>query len=101
MPIGKDSIQKRVAKTVTEEKDEIVTENVTPSSEEKPATAKKPASSTAKKPAVKKPATPKKTASTAVIANISPEVTEKVTGHKEGAPTTIVSINQKLPVHLL
>ena len=108
MPIGKDSIQKRVAKTVTEEKDEIVTEKVTPPTEEKLATAKKststakkPASSTAKKPAAKKPATPKKTASTAVIANISPEVTEKVTGHKEGAPTTIVSINQKLPVHLL
>jgi hypothetical protein len=107
MPIGKDSIQKRVAKTAPEAAEPVI-EKVTPPTEEKPAavkksasTAKKPASSTTKKPAAKKPSAPKKTTSTAVIANISPEVTEKVTGHKEGAPTTIVSINQKLPVHLL
>jgi len=118
MPIGKDSIQKRVAKTAPEATAEVVTEKVTPPTEAKPAstakktsattkkttasTAKKSTSSTAKKPAAKKPAAPKATVKgTSVIANVSPEVTEKVTGHKEGAPVAIVGIGQKLPTHLL
>ncbi|MBQ9162252.1 MAG: hypothetical protein IJX74_03145 [Clostridia bacterium] len=117
MPIGKDSIQKRVAKTAPEAKTEVVTEKVTPPAETKPATAKKTSattkktttstakkstSSAAKKPAAKKPATAKKVVeSTAVIANISPEVVEKVTGHKEGAQPTVIGIGKKLPVHLL
>lgn len=115
MPIGKDSIQKRVAKTAPEVKEEPVAEAAAPVAETKPAAkkststakkststaTKKSTSTTAKKPAAKKPSAPKATASTAVIANISPEVVEKVTGHKENAATVIVSINQKLPVHLL
>ena len=124
MPIGKDSIQKRVAKATPEVKDENVTEKITPPTEEKPATVKKTATpkktnTTAKKttatstqkktttsaakktssakPAAKKPATP----ATSVLANVSPETVEKVTGHKEGARPVCIGIGQKLPAHLL
>lgn len=128
MPIGKDSIQKRVAKATPEVKDENVTEKITPPTEEKPATVKKTATpkktnTTAKKttatstqkktttsaskktssakPAAKKPATPKSTPATSVLANVSPETVEKVTGHKEGARPVCIGIGQKLPAHLL
>ena len=125
MPIGKDSIQKRVAKTAPEVKEEIVTEKVTPPTEQKaPAapkkttttakkattttkkattsTQKKTTTSTAKKStAAKKPAAPKSAPATTVLANVSPETVEKVTGHKEGARPECIGIGQKLPTHLL
>ena len=73
MPLGKDSIQKRVAK---------------------PAEAAPAKKAPAKKPAAKKPAS-------AVIPNISPEITEKVTGHKEGTAAQRVALGQDLPYFLL
>ncbi len=107
MSIGKDSIQKRVAKTT--EAAETVVENAPKAVETKPAAAKKPAAkktgttaakTVAKTPA-KKPATPKPAVGTAVMANVSPEVVEKVTGHKENSAVKHVQIGGKLPTHLL
>ena len=91
MPIGKDSITKRVAKVDT-----------TVAKAEKPAvapktTAKKPASkttATTKKPATKKPAT-------TVIANIAPETVEAVVGHKENGKFDKVELGGNLPYYLL
>lgn len=104
MPIGKDSITKRVAKTATEEKNTAPELVATSAAAPKKAPAKKTATA-AKKPAPKKPATPKATApakvDTAVIANISPETVAAVTGHKENKGFGKVQLGDKLPVHLL
>ena len=132
MPIGKDSIRKRVAKTTAEEAvtapaEAVVdvaqetapnTVNAEPEVKESapaaPAkkttttkkTSTKATSSAAKKPTAKKAtstATKKPAAqpATAVMANVSPEVGEKVTGHAEGTPSIRVQLTEKLPIHLL
>ncbi len=103
MPIGKDSIQKRVAKVAT------------PEAEVKEATlAKKPAVKSAAKPATKAPAkkpTVKKAPAkaepapaepaTTVMANVSPETVAAVIGHDEKKPAVRIQIGGKLPTHLL
>ncbi len=105
MPIGKDSIQKRVAKVAPAATEEKTEEQATPA-------AKKPA---ARKPAAKKPATGKSAApkaepakaetkaepATAVMGNVAPETVEKVVGHAEKAPVEHVQIGAKMPTHLL
>ncbi len=116
MPIGKDSIQKRVAKVDTH--DNIAPELVattaaapaktttpkkttTKSTTAKSTTAK---STTAKKPAAKKPAAPKVEevkVETAVLTNVSPETVEKVIGHKEDEKYEKVQIGQKMPTFLM
>lgn len=124
MPIGKDSIQKRVAKATDTAPAEVAAEvkeapvakpAAKKTAAKKPATAKKASAATAeKKPAAKtsapkKPAAPKATKpeatiaepATAVIANVSPEVVAAVVGHEEGAPTEHVSIGDKMPNYLL
>lgn len=86
MPVGKGSIE-RMAKSA--------------------ATTSEPAKkrTTAKKPQTEK-ATPEKTVETTVIGNVSPEVVEKVIGHKEGefknSPAfPRVSVTEELPDYLL
>ena len=113
MPIGKDSITKRVAKpaeatetkapaqkkTTTAKEEKIAPELVATVAAPKKAPAKK-ASTTAKKPAAKKPAAEKKV-ETAVLANVSPETVAKVTGHEENKGFEKVQVGEKMPVHLL
>ncbi len=77
MPLGKDSITKRVAK---------------PAEVEAPATT--PA---VKKAPAKKPATVKAT----TVAKIAPETVEKVTGKPEGAGFEKFMLGDALPYHLL
>ena len=131
MPIGKDSITKRVAKTTPEEKiaPELVATTAAAPAPEKKAPAKKPTSttkktstaagakkttSTAKKTTstVKKPAAPKAEApvaapvetpvvETAVLTNVSPETVAAVIGHKEDEKYEKVQIGQKMPDFLL
>ncbi len=106
MPIGKDSIKKRVAKTAPEAETttEVVATEVAATE-----TVKKPAEKKAapKKPAAKKPATKKKdapvaeTPATTVMGNVAPETVEKVVGHAEKAPVEHVKIGQRMPTHLL
>ena len=73
MSLGKDSIQKRVAK---------------------------PAAQAAKSPAKKAPA--KKTApKTTVMTNVAPETVEKVIARKESDAPVKYSLGQKLPFYLL
>ena len=101
MAIGKSSIEKRVAKTTEETvAAEVVTETKTPATK-KPATksASTAKKATTKKPAAKKPTAPK--VDTGVLANVSPETVEKVTGHKENAKVEIVQVGGKMPTHLL
>lgn len=122
MPIGKDSITKRVAKTTNEEKiapELVATTAAAPAAK---APAKKPTStakktttttkkpSTAKKPAAPKAETVKETLTppteetkvdTAVLANVSPETVAAVIGHKEKEAVEIVQIGGKMPAHLL
>ena len=125
MPIGKDSITKRVAKTTNEEKiapELVATVAAAPAEKKAPAkkasasTAKKTTSSTTKKTTTsKKPAAPKaepakgtaapaveeKKVETAVLANVSPETVAAVIGHKEDEKYEKVQIGQKMPDFLL
>ena len=122
MPIGKDSITKRVAKTTTEEKiaPELVATTAAAPAKKAPtnkttSTAKKTSStsSTAKKTTTtKKPAAPKAEApvaapvetpivETAVLANVAPETVAAVIGHKEDEKYEKVQIGQKMPDFLL
>lgn len=120
MPIGKSSIEKRVAKTDVEKKKQapelVATTAAAPA---KKAPAKNPvaekASTTATKTATAKKAPAKKAApkaeksavvtktkvDTTVIANVSPETVEKVTGHKEKDGFEKIQLGGKLPTHLL
>ena len=118
MPIGKDSITKRVAKTTNEEKiaPELVATTAAAPAAKAPAkttsTAKK-TTSTAKKTTTAKKATPKTetvkespvteapVVETAVLANVSPETVAAVIGHKEKEAVEIVQIGGKMPAHLL
>ena len=126
MPIGKDSITKRVAKTTNEEKiaPELVATTAaapaakttakksTSTAKKTTTTTKKP--STAKKPAAPKAETVKETLTppteapekmpvvdTAVLANVSPETVAAVIGHKEDEKYEKVQIGQKMPSFLL
>ena len=112
MAIGKSSIEKRVAKATEETATaEVVAETkaavktaAPKTAAKKPAaksssTAKKSSSTTAKAAATKKPAAPK--VDTGVLANVSPETVEKVTGHKENSKVEITQIGGKMPTHLL
>ena len=128
MPIGKDSITKRVAKTTTEEKiaPELVatvasapkapakktstastTKKTTSTTANKSTTAtKKPASATAKAPKADATVAPttvveEKKVDTAVLANVSPETVAAVIGHKEDEKYEKVQIGQKMPNFLL
>ena len=78
MPLGKDSITKRVAKPAEEQKKAPAT---------KKAAAKKPAA----KPAVK----------ASVLSAVAPETVEKVVAHKENAPVEKCALGQALPYYLL
>ena len=112
MSIGKDSIQKRVAKEAPVETVEKVAEKAPAAEKKAPAKktatataakkapAKKPAT-TAKKPAAK-PAAPKAPATT-VLGNVSPEVVQKVTGHKENTNNAFkrVALTEEMPYYLL
>ena len=114
MPIGKDSIQKRVAKVETTQ-DNIAPELVatTAAAPAKTSTTKKTtttkstttkSTTTAKKPATKKPAAPKAEevkVETAVLTNVAPETVEKVIGHKEDEKYEKVQIGQKMPTFLM
>ena len=131
MPIGKDSITKRVAKTTNEEKiaPELVATTAAAPAPEKKAPAKKTTSttkktttaagekkttSTAKKATstAKKTAVPKAEApiaapveppvvETAVLTNVAPETVAAVIGHKEDEKYEKVQIGQKMPDFLL
>ena len=117
MPIGKDSITKRVAKQTTEEKNiapELVATTAAATAKKAPAkktsttakkpsstasksaAAKKPASTAAKKPAAKKPAV-----NTGVLSSVAPETVEAVIGHKEDEKYEKVSIGDNMPTFLL
>ena len=82
MPIGKDSITKRVAKTTPEEK--IAPELVA-------TTAAAPVAAPVETPVVE----------TAVLTNVSPETVAAVIGHKEDEKYEKVQIGQKMPDFLL
>lgn len=114
MPIGKDSIQKRVAKNTETAKEETPLANIDTVDTKKSAakktsaansatagssTKKVPASTPSQKKSTRKPLN--KVPTTSVIGNISSEVVEKVTGHKEINKVERISITEKLPVHLL
>ncbi len=126
MPIGKDSITKRVAKVETPAEEKIAPELVATtaaapkkapakktsttakSTTTKSTTAKKPASSTAKKAPAKKPATETLTppteepkVATNVLSNVAPETVEAVIGHKENEKFEKVQVGDKMPTYLL
>ncbi len=123
MPIGKDSITKRVAKVETptvEVKEEKIAPELVATTAAAPkkapakkttttkSTAKKPASSTAKKTPAKKPATETLTppveepkVATNVLSNIAPETVEAVIGHKENEKFEKVQVGDKMPTYLL
>ena len=87
MPIGKDSITKRVAKT------EVVAEPPVAEAVEAPAVE------TIKKAPAKKTSYTK--TSKTVIANVAPETVEAVIGHKENKEVEKVEIGTDLPYYLL
>jgi hypothetical protein len=113
MPIGKDSITKRVAKpanteaatapkkTTAKKEENVAPELVaTVAAAPKKAPAKKTSTSSAKKPAAKKPEAEKKVETT-VLANVAPETVAAVIGHEENKGFEKVQVGEKMPVHLL
>ncbi len=122
MPIGKDSITKRVAKseapTSSETKKTAAKKSAT--AKKAPTAAKKPASKpqeekniapelvatvaaapAPKKPAAKAPAKTAKKVDSAVLSNVAPETVEAVIGHKEDEKYEKVQIGHKMPDFLL
>jgi hypothetical protein len=108
MPIGKQSINRVAKKADTEEVKPIVAE--VPAKEEKPATAKKSGSCKPRTKTVKltPPEVDTKQEPTApvvtehVIANIDPEVVEKVVGKETPAPKDgKVKVTDPMPSYLL
>ena len=113
MPIGKDSITKRVAKIEPNE------ENIAPELVATTAAAPKaPAKKASTAPKAKAPTAPKKAPAkkpvapveapveepkveTTVLANVAPETVEAVIGHKEDEKYEKVQIGQKMPDFLL
>ena len=112
MPIGKDSITKRVAK-VEKVEENIAPELVATTAAAPKAPAKKtsaapktkaPAKAPAtKKAPAKKPVAPKEepTVETTVLSNVAPETVEAVIGHKENEKFESVQIGDELPVFLM
>ena len=103
MPIGKDSITKRVAK-VEKTEENIAPELVatTAAAPKKTPAKKTTTTTTTKKAPAKKPAPkaePK--VETTVISNIAPETVETVIGRKETDETKKVQIGQDLPIYLM
>ena len=117
MPIGKDSIQNRVAKAteaapVEEVKAEVTEAPKKPAAPRKRTTGTTSKATTAKKTAAKKPAVkedapvspveaPAAEPATAVLANVSPETVAAVIGHDEKKPSDKVQIGHKMPNYLL
>ena len=109
MPIGKDSITKRVAKIEPNE------ENIAPELVATTAAAPKaPAKKASTAPKTKAPAAPKKAPAkkpvspveepkveTTVLANVAPETVEAVIGHKEDEKYEKVQIGDALPMFLM
>lgn len=100
MPIGKDSIRKRVIGTECAECGACDEKPVQPVAEEKPAKAPAKGTSTRKAPAKKKPTATEEPATT-VLTNVSPEVVEAVVGHREGEQVEHVQILDDMPSYLL
>lgn len=101
MPIGKDSITKRVAK-VEKTEENIAPELVATTAAAPKKTPAKKTATTPKKAPAKKPAPkaePK--VETTVISNIAPETVEAVIGRKETDETKKVQIGQDLPIYLM
>ena len=96
MPIGKDSITKRVAKIETAVPSAQETEKI----EKTESTPKTTATTNTKKAPAKKTTTPKAPAKT-VITNIAPETVAAVIGHKENTNFKKVEIGSDLPYYLL
>ena len=99
MPIGKDSITKRVAKTAPAK--EVKEESIAP---ELVATTAAAPVAPAKKSCKTKKTTQKKTTpkvSTNVLTSVAPETVEAVVGHKENDAYEKVGLGEDLPVHLL
>lgn len=112
MPIGKDSIRKRV---IGAECEECGACEKKPVAKEKAPAAAAPKKAPAKKaPAKRAPAKKKPTAAPApevapaepavtgsVLANVSPAVVEAVVGHKEGEQVEHIQILDDMPSYLL
>lgn len=97
MPIGKDSIQKRIAKT--EEQTETAAPKAPARKRNTTPKAAKPAETA---PAVQAPAADAAPVSaTGVMANVAPETVEKVIGHEEGKGEKHVQLFDKMPNYLL
>ena len=96
MPIGKDSITKRVAKIETTVPSAQETEKV-----EKTESAPKTTATTHKKKTPAKETTTSKAPAKTVIANIAPETVAAVIGHKENTKFKKVEIGTDLPYYLL
>ena len=88
MSLGKDSIQKRVAKPA----------QAAPAKTATAAVAKKAAGT---KSAPKQPSAKAAPVKTAVVSKIAPEVVEKVMGHSEKAAVEKVTLGSELPYYLL
>ena len=88
MSLGKDSIQKRVAKPTQADPAKAATAAV---AKKASTTRSTPKQSAAKAAPVK----------TAVVSKIAPEVVEKVTGHSEKAAVEKVTLGAELPYYLL
>lgn len=119
MPIGKDSITKRVAKVETTEVKEqniapelVATVGVAPAkapAKKTTSTAKKSTTAAKKPSATNKPAAANKPAeikaepevTTGVLSNIAPETVEAVIGHKEDEKYQKVQIGEKMPTFLM
>ena len=87
MSLGKDSIQKRVAKPAQ--------------APEKAATAAVAKKAATTKSAPKQAAAKAAPVKTAVVGKIAPEVVEKVTGHSEKAAVEKITLGGELPYYLL
>ena len=123
MPIGKDSITKRVAKVDVQPTENtapelVATTAAAPAAKKAPtkkpaasktetaakkAPAKKPAATAKKAPSKKSPATEAEATpvATNVLSNAAPETVEAVIGHKEDAKYEKVSIGDDMPVFLM
>ena len=115
MPIGKDSIEKRVAKpdaetvstakkTNTEHQTDSVKSDSNVSAVKKQTAKSAAKSSTTKNTAGEK--TPAKTKTTAqtksnVLTNVAPETVEKVIGHKEDNKYEKIGIGDDMPYYLM
>lgn len=102
MPIGKDSITKRVAKNVTEENTapELVgTVAAAPAKKSSAKNTSARSSSNSDKTVSQKKAAP--SVKQSVMTNVDVKTVEKVVEHKETASSEKVSIGDDMPTYLL